>query len=316
MNNPTEGYKNKHVLVTGGAGFIGSHLVEALLGSGAQVTVVDKNVHLTRRRRNALPAATWFEDDLCNWLGVGGEIDSLELIFHLAGNESVKRSLVDPHLDLEENLLPTFSLLESLRKLSNPPRLINVSSSAVYGNPLRLPIRETDPTVPISAMGVSKLAAERYVDVYNLLYRIPAVNLRVFSVYGPGGGPSWLIDLLKGLKERVEYLTFEGDSSDISDLIYISDVVKALMLVGISAPARGEVYNLGYGLSITAEDFIDLLRKNLGVNLQVNFSGKRRQGAPKNLEVDMHRLWGLGYSAEIKLEEGLPHFLDWFTASG
>ncbi len=172
-----------------------------------------------------------------------------DVIFHLAANAYIPPSVEDPAFDYALNLDTTFRLLEVLRGAAQPPRLVFTSSAAVYGDPQRLPIHESDPTVPISPYGVGKLAAERYVAVYSQLYGITASSVRLFSVYGPRQRKQVVYDLIDRLARDPARLEVIGDGTQERDFAFVDDVAAAIVLVGSDAPGRGEVYNVASGTS-------------------------------------------------------------------
>ena len=182
-----------HVLVTGGAGFIGSHLVEQLVASGARVVVVDdlssgsiENVY----RVNGQVELRQLDIRRASWKRLFDE-RQYDVIFHLAANAYIPPSVRRPAWDSRLNLGGTLRLLEALRKMKWPGALIYASSAAVYGNPVHLPMHEDDPWIPISPYGAGKLAAERYIAVYSQLYNLRAGSLRFFSIYGPRQRNKW-----------------------------------------------------------------------------------------------------------------------------
>src|SRR5690606_14091871 len=153
----------------------------------------------------------WRQADLADLLRDGLCLHDFDYIFHLAANAYIPPSVEAPAYDFALNLHNTFTLLEALRQAPRRPRLVNVSSAAVYGNPASLPIGEGDPTVPISPYGVSKLAAERYVAVFSQLYGLPASSVRLFSVYGPRQRKQVVYDLLCRLRQNPRCLEVLGD---------------------------------------------------------------------------------------------------------
>jgi UDP-glucose 4-epimerase len=209
------------VLVTGGAGFIGSHLVEQLVAAGASVTVLDK---LTTGSSGNLDKVSGqvrlIKDDIqtVDWSKLLTEKD-YQVFFHLVGNAYVPFSVENPDLDYRLNLGTTFQILEALRLSKWPGKFIFPSSAAVYGNPVRMPIREEDVTVPISPYGASKLAAERYIQVYCNLYGICAASLRMFSVYGPRQRKLVVYDLIRKILENPQEIELFGDGSQVRDFI-------------------------------------------------------------------------------------------------
>jgi UDP-glucose 4-epimerase len=235
---------DRRVLVTGGAGFIGSHLVEALVAGHNHVTVLD-NLS-TGSMANLARVQPQIEV-------IVGELGALlcaermclkrySHIFHLAANAYIPPSVENPLWDFQTNLHNTILLLEALRRLETQPHVIFASSAAVYGNPVRMPISEDDPTVPISPYGVGKLAAERYLYVYSRTYGVRATTLRLFSIYGPRQRKQVVYDLLGKLLLAPHRLDVYGDGTQVRDFAYVDDVVQAMLLAALRAPGAGEVY--------------------------------------------------------------------------
>lgn len=308
--------QNSHALVTGGAGFIGSHLVEKLIADGARVTIVDN--FATGHREN-LPAVVEGAEIVIGDLGDVLRLKRINLsrydfVFHLAANPYIPPSVENPVYDYHENLENSFALLETLRQMNSPPRLVNVSSAAVYGNPARLPIHETDPTVPISPYGVSKLAAERYVAVYSQLYGIPAASMRFFSVYGPRQHKQVIFDFLRKLRVNPARLEILGDGSQERDFTYVADVVQAMILAATNAPAQGEAYNVASGKSISIAELVTAWCDVLGLAPEIAYTGSVRPGDAEKWSVDLTRLKMLGFTACTSLREGLITIRDWYDA--
>jgi UDP-glucose 4-epimerase len=295
------------VLVTGGAGFIGSHLVEHLVAAGAPVTVVD---NLSTGRLEHLEAGAPNVELIVGDLGDVLRLNRIKLadyafVFHLAANSYIPPSVVNPAFDFHANLQNTFALLEALRQTPNAPGLVNVSSAAVYGNPVRLPIRETDATIPIAPYGVSKLAGERYVAVYSHLYGIRAVSVRLFSIYGPRQRKQVVYDLFCKLRANPKRLEILGDGSQARDFTYVLDVVQALVLVATVAPNRGEVYNVASGTTHTIAELVEACCRVAGLRPEIVYTGQIRPGDAEKWAVDISLLKQLGFDPRADLEAGL-----------
>jgi UDP-glucose 4-epimerase len=301
--------------VTGGAGFIGSHLVERLVDQGAHVAVVDDLS--TGRLENLGGVMSHIEFDarpLTALLDEPALVLDHDVIFHLAGNAYIPPSVEDPAYDYGRNLDTTFRLLELLRGAERPPRLVNTSSAAVYGDPQRLPIRESDPTVPISPYGVSKLSAERYVGVYSQLYGIPASSVRLFSVYGPRQRKQVVYDLVDRLARDPSRLEVIGDGTQERDFAYVDDVAAAMLLVAREAPGAGEVYNVASGGTHSIAQLVSHLCAAMEVQPRITYTGTVRPGDAERWSVDTSTLRVLGHRACTSLTQGLGATWDWYRA--
>ena len=316
MDKVTESFEwtGKSVLVTGGAGFIGSHLVDLLVEAGAQVTVLDDL--RTGRRENLAAVAdsiTLLERDMCalDWESFLSE-ESTDVIFHFAANAYVPPSVENPTYDYEINLDAPFRLLEALRRTQWPGRMVFASSAAVYGNAVRVPIREDDPTVPISPYGAGKLAAERYLAVFARLYGLNLAAVRFFSAYGPRQRKQVVFDLLTKLRHNRDELHVHGDGTQARDFLYVKDAARSAMIVAARGELNGEVYNVGAGREYTIDSLAKSLCKLVGLAPEVVYNGINRPGDPEKLVVDITKLESLGYRPQFEFEEGLATVVSWF----
>lgn len=303
-----------HVLVTGGAGFIGGYLTAALQAAGASVMRVD---HHPDRPHPALPnggpplhqlsvGSAAFRE----FLRTAGPFD---MLFHLAGRAYAAASVDDPRRDFNSNLVATVDLLETLRALPHRPRLIFASSAAVYGNPVRVPISVTDPVTPISPYGVSKLAAERYIAVYARLYNLPAASLRLFSVYGPGQTKQVVYDLLTKLKSSPHRLPLLGDGTQMRDFVFAADAAHAFTTVALRGQCDGTVYNVASGRGVSMADLARTLIALQGGQAELVFDGVARAGDPERWIGDNQELVAIGGAPQTTLAEGLRATVDWFN---
>ena len=309
-------FAGKAVLVTGGAGFIGSHLVARLEELGAGVTVVDdlRTGNLANIGQ-CVDRLELVQDDISN-----GGLHSLvatrdyDVAFHLAANPYVPPSIEQPWYDFQVNLVGTLRLLETLRQHAQPPRLILASSAAVYGDIDAPAIREDHPTVPISPYGVSKLAAERYAAVYARLYGLRTASLRFFSVYGPRQRKQVVYDLLRKLSRRPAELEVLGDGTQTRDFNYVSDVVDAALRVAARGPLVGEAYNVASGRACTIHELLGILSDLTGSRPRIKWSGAVRPGDPQRWLADVSRLRALGWEPAVSLREGLVCTLEWYRS--
>lgn len=307
------------VLVTGGAGFIGSHLSENLVTLGAKVTIIDNLTTGTLDNlENIASQIRLIVGDVGDLLRLKRlNVRDYSYVFHLAGNPYIPPSIANPAYDFHENLQNTFNLLEAVREAKTNTKtgtkLISASSAAVYGNPMRLPIHESDPTIPISPYGVSKLAGERYLAVYSQLYEISAVSMRFFSVYGPRQRKQVIFDLFHKIHNNPEEIEVFGDGSQTRDFTYVQDVVRALILVAEAAPGHGEAYNVASGTTYSIAQIVSAICQISGVFPRINYTGHVRPGDAEKWEVDLHNLRGLGFEPQTTLESGMATIRDWYN---
>ncbi len=302
-------------LVTGGAGFIGSHVVEHLVADGARVTVVDDLSTGCLDNLGSVMARIDFDDrPLGALLAEPALVLDYDVIFHLAANAYIPPSVEDPAFDFGLNLETTFRLLEVLRTAERRPRLVNTSSAAVYGDPQRLPIHESDPTVPISPYGVGKLSAERYVAVYSQLYGIAASSVRLFSVYGPRQRKQVVYDLIDRLARDPSRLEVIGDGTQERDFAYVEDVAAAMVLVSRQAPGTGEVFNVASGSTHSIAQLVVAICAAMELDPEIAYTGRVRPGDAERWSVDTSALAALGYEPGMSLIDGLRATWDWYRA--
>jgi len=235
-----------------------------------------------------------------------------DVVFHFAANAYVPPSVESPSFDYETNFAPTFRLLEALRRSQWPGRMVFASSAAVYGNAVRVPIREDDPTVPISPYGVGKLAAERYLAVFAQLYGLRLASVRFFSAYGPRQRKQVVFDLLTKMSKDRDRLFIHGDGTQVRDFLYVKDAARAAMIVAADGALNGEAYNVGAGREYTIDVLAKSLCKLTGISPAFDYSGVNRPGDPEKLVVDIKRLESIGYTPRFEFEEGLATVVQWF----
>jgi UDP-glucose 4-epimerase len=228
-------------LVTGGAGFVGSHLVDALLAAGEQVTVVD---HLRRGHVHNLSDALARGADL--FRGDVSDVETMvrvlgavrpDVVFHLAAQIDVRASVADPSTDSHVNIGGTAAVLEAARS-AGTPRVVLASTAGVYGDPPTLPIAETTPAEPLSPYGASKAAAETYMRLFSRLHGISTLSLRMSNVYGPrqdSHGESGVVAIFCGIAARGGTAPIYGDGAQTRDFVYVADVVEAFRAAAASA---------------------------------------------------------------------------------
>ncbi|HEU5104599.1 MAG TPA: NAD-dependent epimerase/dehydratase family protein [Solirubrobacterales bacterium] len=300
-------------LVTGGAGFIGSNLVDALLARGDEVTVVD-NLS-TGRKSNLEPGlaagAELVEIDIRDGEALSGLATEKrpERIFHLAAQIDVRKSLADPCFDATVNVGGTANVLEAARA-SECGRVVSISTGgAIYGEGQgqQLPLPEDAPIAPLSAYGQSKFAAEGYVSLYERLYGLSGVSLRLGNVYGPRQDPlgeAGVIAIFCGLLKEGGRPKVFGDGTQTRDYIYVGDVVSAALAAGES-DATGAL-NIGTGVETNVLELIEALKSLSGNESFEPEFAPERTGEVQAISVDAGRAQReLDWRAEMGLEEGL-----------
>jgi UDP-glucose 4-epimerase len=304
-------------LVTGGAGFIGSNLVDALLARGDSVAVVD-NLSTGRRSNldQALAAgAELAELDIREAAALTELVGSVkpQIVFHLAAQIDVRRSLQDPAFDASVNVGGTANLLEAMRAASSP-RLVFVSTGgAIYGEGAgkQLPLDESAPIEPFSAYGQSKFAAEGYLALYERLYGLSGASLRLGNVYGPRQDPlgeAGVIAIFCGRLRSGERPTVYGDGRQTRDYIYVGDVVSAALAAAGSA-ARGAI-NIGTGVETDVLALAESLGELGGVDFEPELA-PARAGEVQRIAIDASRARDeLGWQAQTALADGLRLTLD------
>lgn len=314
----SRGFEERRVLVTGGAGFIGSHLVDALVAEGARVVVVDNLqaggwANLDEKARQA----TRETGDVRDASALQRIVNQYqpEFVFHLAANASVPGSVADPAYDFQTNCGGTFALLDVLRRLSPCPTVVLASSGAVYGEPRHLPITETDPLCPISPYGASKLAAEVESRMFVEVYGLPVVLARIFNSYGPRMPRFVVLDFLRKLRDTPGCLEILGSGKQVRDFTYVGDTVAGLLLLALRG-AAGEAYNIASGVPHSVTDLALALLRILGLEgkTEIRYSGASWVGDAQRWEVDVSKLRDLGYRPRTDLETGLKQVVGWFRA--
>ncbi len=309
------------VLVTGGAGFIGSHLVDAFLSEGHRVVVVDDLS--SGRRENLNPKARFFQLDLCDpTLKEIFAQEKIDWINHHAAQIDVRQSVANPQEDARINLLGLLHLLENALRHSVKGVIFASSGGVVYGEPAFLPVREDFPKGPLSPYGVSKLSAEYYLYYYYRVHGLPYIALRYGNVYGPRQDPhgeAGVAAIFTSLMLRGETPTIFGDGHQIRDFVYVEDVARANLLAlerlqEISPPASLDehAYNVGSGASTSINELFDRLKALTGFRGEPIY-GPERPGELKRIYLDVSKAaHELGWQPTTTLQEGLQRTVAYF----
>lgn len=309
-------------LVTGCAGFIGSHLVEALLARGETVVGIDAFTDfydLGRKRANLRgflgnPDFSLVEMNLLERNELTQHLEQVDIVYHLAARAGVRSSWGRTFDDyLSENLAASQRLLEACigRPLS---RVVYASSSSVYGITPDRPARETSPLCPVSPYGVTKLAAEKLFDAYREEQGIPTVSLRLFTVFGPRQRPDMAFDRFLRAAYTGRPITVYGDGSQVRNFTYVSDVVAAFLLAG-EKDTESKVFNIGGGGTAILRDVIDHIGEVVGKPLNLKFEAKA-PGDVATTDADTARAHAeLGFVPQVDWREGIRRQAEWVAGN-
>ena len=309
-----EGFKMK-VLVTGGAGFIGSHLMEYLLKNGHEAVALD---NLSAGKRENLPEGAELlemdilDDNLLNEV-ISGQFDA---IVHLAGQTMVNRSIDDPAYDAQQNVLGSVHVLEAARQ-AGVDRVIFASTAAAYGNVPEsdLPIKESCKLVPMAFYGLSKVSVEKYLDLYHKIYDLDYVVLRFANVYGErqgDGGEGGVISIFTQRVAQGQDITIFGDGEQTRDFVYAGDIAA-----GIGAALKTTEVNAAYNLSTQTQtslhELVSVLSNVAGRKIIPKYAAERTGDIYKSMLSNGRARRGLAWKPEVSLEEGLRRTYEYFV---
>jgi UDP-glucuronate 4-epimerase len=309
------------ILVTGGAGFIGSHLVERLLDSGERVVVLDDfNEHYspTIKRHNVSgvmrhPSYTLIEGDLRDLDTVKEVFSShkFDRIVHLAARANARASLLDPLLYEEVNVKGTLNLLSVCRE-AQLENILVASSSSVYGNSSSVPYKEDDSADrPVSPYAATKRSVELHCHTYHELYQLPISCFRFFTVYGPRQRPDMAFHIFARLIASGEPIKMYGDGSTLRDYTYISDIIDGLV-AALDTPREFEIVNLGNTKTVALSRALEVVQQAMGQKATIEVLPEQ-PGDVRLTNADISKARKLyGYSPKVDVEEGIQNFADWY----
>ena len=310
--------KNKNILITGGAGFIGSHLFEKLIQNNNFIVVIDNfNDYYPGKEEKFEEISKEYEiskdlikGDLLD-KSIYDKIDcEIDIIFHLAAQAGVRYSIEHASEVTTNNIVSTMNILQFVLN-NNVKKVIYSSSSSVYGNPIYTPLDEEHPKNPISPYAISKLVGEIYADYYYREYNLLVTSLRFYTVYGPRGRPDMAIrkffDLILQDKEIMIY----GDGEQIRDFTYISDIVNGLILAAEKKEVSGEIFNLGVSNPISVNNLVDKIYSIAKKPKKVKYIEKQQGDVDITYSNTEKARKILNYNPKVNIDDGLRITYEW-----
>ncbi len=311
------------ILITGGAGFIGSHLAIKLSEKGHEIIVIDnldpyysvtlksKNLELVLDNENC----KFINCDILNYDELESIVkDGIEYIFHEAAQPGVRASIEAPLKPYKVNIIGTLNILKTAID-NDVKKVINASSSSVYGKVEYLPFNEEHPTNPISPYGVSKLAAEHYCRVFYEIYGISTVSIRYFTVYGPRMRPDLAIPIFTQKFLNNEPPEIFGDGEQTRDFTYVDDIIAANLKFLETSKLEGEVVNIGSGNRITINVLIKIMKELLKTDLELIYTNRAKGDALHTLADISKAREQIGYEPTTAIEKGIELFVEWYKAN-
>ncbi|MGN6727463.1 MAG: SDR family oxidoreductase [Tepidisphaeraceae bacterium] len=305
-----------HILVTGGAGFIASHITHALVARGHRVRVLDNlsGAGSWRRLADLGDRVEQVTGDILNPRDIERAVEGVQVIFHLAAAVSVPESVARPLAYHDACATGTLSLLEAARR-SHIDRFVYASTSAAYGESPEQPKVETMRTVPLSPYGIAKLTGEMYVTAYAHLHGMKSISLRYFNVFGPGQDPKSqygaAVPSIVAKILREESPTIYGDGEQTRDFCFIDNVVHANLLA-MSADVHGEAVNIGCGKRVSVNAIVSESNRLLGKNVRSSYAPPRPGDVRDSLADITLAKSVIGYEPQVYFEEGLARSLAWY----
>jgi UDP-N-acetylglucosamine/UDP-N-acetyl-alpha-D-glucosaminouronate 4-epimerase len=307
-----------HYLVTGGAGFIGSHLSEELIRRGERVRVVDSLITGKRQNLGHLPQVEFLHGDLADIDVARRAVQGIEYVLHQAAIPSVPRSVEDPVTSNRANIDASLNVLVAARD-AGVRRVVYAGSSSAYGNSETLPKVETMPTAPLSPYALQKLVAEQYCQMFTSLYGFETVTIRYFNVFGPRQDPSspysGVISLFISALCEDRCPTIYGDGEQTRDFTYVANVVDGVLRACHAPGASGEIINVATGGRISLNQLFETVKRKVGSQLQPIYS-EPRAGDVRDSQADIGKAERLlGYTPSVSFDEGLGRTVAWYRES-
>ncbi|MBY9008379.1 MAG: GDP-mannose 4,6-dehydratase [Candidatus Lokiarchaeota archaeon] len=318
--------KNKCILITGAAGFIGSSLTETLLKHDNLLILLDNfNDYYPGKEKQLKEILSDYSQnsdyklvkgDLVKFTTLTNINDEVDYVFHLAAQAGVRYSINNSSAVTYNNLVSTVNVFEYSIKIPSIQKVIYASSSSVYGNPVYTPVDEKHPKNPISPYAVTKLCGEIYADLYYKEYNLPITSLRFYTVYGPRGRPDMAIRIFFNLMQQNKEILIYGDGTQKRDFTYISDIIDGLILAGEKDSATGEVFNLGGSSPIEVNELVEKMYSITKVQKKIRFIEKQKGDVDLTHSDITKARKLLGFSPKVTIDVGLKNQYQWQTSYG
>ena len=307
-----------HYLVTGGAGFIGSHLTEELTRQGHRVRVADSLVTGKRSNLDHINGIEFLEGDLADLDVARKAVDGCDYVLHQAAIPSVPRSVADPITSHRANVDATVNVLLAARD-ARVKRLVFAGSSSAYGDTPTLPKREDMPSNPMSPYALQKVIGEQYLQMFTRLYGLETVSIRYFNVFGPRQDPaspySGVISVFATALLENRPPTIYGDGEQTRDFTYVANVVNGVLRACEAPGASGEVINVATGGRISLNQLFEEMRRLIGADVRPKYTATRA-GDVRDSQADIAKARTLlGYEPLVSFEEGLEKTVDWYRTA-
>lgn len=310
------------ILVTGGAGFIGSHLIDALLEKGNEVKCID-NFSSGKREfieQSMDKGLELIEGDLLNRDDIKEVLNGCDTVFHLAANPDVRLGVENTEVHLEQNIIATYNLLEEMRE-KGIKKIAFTSSSTVYGEAEQIPTPENyGPLIPISLYGASKLAAEGLISAYCYTFDMQSVIYRFANVVGPRSTHGVTYDFINKLRENPDVLEILGDGSQKKSYLYISDCIDAMLFGMEKSKSKVEIFNIGSEDWVDVRKIADIVSQEMGLSPEYRFTGgvdggRGWKGDVKIMRLSIDKLKNMGWKPEYGSEESIRMTTRWLISN-
>jgi len=313
--------RNKSVLITGAAGFIGSHLTETLLKQDNFLILIDNfNDYYSGKEEQLKKILNSYKQDREYKLikadlvekSTFKQIDhEVDYVFHLAAQAGVRYSIDNASEVTYNNIVGTVNIFEYASKISSIKKVIYASSSSVYGNPLYTPVDEDHPKNPISPYAVSKLCGENYANLYFKEYNLPITSLRFYTVYGPRSRPDMAINKFFTLMLQNKEILIYGNGTQKRDFTYISDIINGLILAGENDKSSGEVFNIGWSNPISVNELVDKMYDIVKAEKKIRFIEKQKGDVNVTHSNISKASKILNFKPKVTIEVGLESQHEW-----